>query len=180
MNYHLQKVIGDNETGFRGTSNLPYRTEAWDFIVAGGGLYNNLDYSFVAGHEDGTFEYPETQPGGGNRQLRRELRILREFIHQFDLTRVVPNDTVIKGGVPENGSARAVVEPDRAMAIYVRVEEPGAPVLQVDLPPGRWLAEWVDTSDGSIAHSANLDGGGVRAIEAPRFEHDIALRLVRQ
>ena len=42
------------------------RSEAWDFIIAGGGLYNNLDYSFTADHEDGTFQYPDTQPGGGN------------------------------------------------------------------------------------------------------------------
>src|SRR4030095_7012222 len=46
MNYDLNKVIGDNETGFRGTNDLPYRVEAWSFILAGGGLYNNLDYSF--------------------------------------------------------------------------------------------------------------------------------------
>ena len=66
MNYDLNKVIGDNETGFRGTNDAAYRIEAWDFLLAGGGLFNNLDYSFVAGHEDGTFAYPATQPGGGN------------------------------------------------------------------------------------------------------------------
>ena len=66
MNYALNKVIGDDETGFSGTGDAAYRTEAWDFIIAGGGLYNNLDYSFVAGHEDGTFVYPPTQPGGGS------------------------------------------------------------------------------------------------------------------
>src|SRR5688572_24546706 len=51
QNFHLNKPIGDNETGFRGTDDLPYRVEAWSFILAGGALYNNLDYSFVAGHE---------------------------------------------------------------------------------------------------------------------------------
>ena len=66
-NYHLNKVIGDNETGFRGTSDTPYRLEAWDFIVAGGGLFNHLDYSFAAGFEDGTFVYPHRSP-------RRERR----------------------------------------------------------------------------------------------------------
>ena len=66
LNYGLNKVIGDNETGFRGTNDLPYRIEAWNFILAGGGLFNHLDYSFTAGHEDGTFVYPAKQPGGGN------------------------------------------------------------------------------------------------------------------
>ena len=33
-NYALNKVIGENETGFRGTKDLVYRTEAWDFLLA--------------------------------------------------------------------------------------------------------------------------------------------------
>ncbi|MEZ6059083.1 MAG: DUF6298 domain-containing protein [Planctomycetaceae bacterium] len=54
MNYGLNKVIGENETGFRGSSDVLYRTEGWDFLLAGGGLYNNLDYSFSAKHPDGS------------------------------------------------------------------------------------------------------------------------------
>ena len=46
-NYALGKVIGDDETGFRGTRDSIYRTEGWDFVIAGGALYNNLDYSFA-------------------------------------------------------------------------------------------------------------------------------------
>src|SRR5262249_25684699 len=72
LNYGLNKVIGDNETGFRGTNDSQYRMEGWDFLVAGGGLFNNLDYSFTADHEDGTFIYPQTQPGGGSTVLRRQ------------------------------------------------------------------------------------------------------------
>ena len=66
QNYHLNKVIGDNETGFDGNADSIYRREAWAFIIAGGALFNNLDYSFTSDHEDGTFLYPPTQPGGGS------------------------------------------------------------------------------------------------------------------
>jgi hypothetical protein len=325
MNYHLNKVIGDNETGFRGTNNTPYRTEGWDFIMAGGGLFNHLDYSFVAGHEDGTFGYPASQPGGGNPQLRREIRILSEFIHSFDFIRMRPDNAVIRGGVPPGGTARALVEPGRAMAIYVRHEGSTGPwsarwtgfvevpasgeyafhtwsndgirlwvngekliedwtdhgekedsgrialqagqryslkleyfyhggqgvtklwwtppggkkepmpanafrlpdrdawglrgeyyrgtdlkhawatrddgtvnftwgvkppfsgdvessptVLQIDLAAGQWTAEWIDTKTGAVARIAETGGGGVKRFEAPRYEHDIALRLRRR
>jgi hypothetical protein len=122
LNYHLNKVIGDNETGFRGTNDAPYRTEGWDFIIAGGGLYNNLDYSFVAGHEDGTFFYPARQPGGGNPTLRRQLRILRDFINDFDFVRMKPDNSVFKGHGASGWTARALVEPGRAYAIYLRPE----------------------------------------------------------
>jgi hypothetical protein len=53
-----RKRPGDNETGFKGTGDTHYRMEAWEFLLTGGGLYNNLDYSFAVGHEDGTFKYP--------------------------------------------------------------------------------------------------------------------------
>lgn len=51
MNYKLNKPIGMNETGFDGTNDAPYRIQAWDFLLAGGALYNNLDYSFTTEHE---------------------------------------------------------------------------------------------------------------------------------
>jgi hypothetical protein len=132
MNYALNKVIGDDETGFRGTDDTPYRTEAWDFVIAGGGLYNNLDYSFVAGQEDGTFRYPASQPGGGNPGFRRQMKILSDFINGFDFVRMLPDDSVIKAGAPRGGTARALVERGKAMAIYVRKESSTGP----------WSARW--------------------------------------
>lgn len=188
MNYALYKVIGDDETGFRGTNDAPYRTEAWDFIIAGGGLYNNLDYSFVAGHEDGTFVYPASQPGGGNPVFRRQIKILSDFIHGFDFIRMKPDNSVIKGGIPVGGSARALVQPGKAMAIYVHSKvsdkisgtSPSTTILQIELADGNWRAEWLDTKTGQIVGRTRVKGGGVRSIESPAFETDIALGLVRR
>jgi hypothetical protein len=39
LNFHLNRVIGDNETGFKGTGDTHYRMEGWEFILAGGALY---------------------------------------------------------------------------------------------------------------------------------------------
>jgi hypothetical protein len=119
MNYGLNKAVGDNETGFNGTSDAAYRMEGWDFILAGGALYNNLDYSFTAGHEDGTFAYPPTQPGGGTAALRRQLRHLREFMDSFEFVKMKPDDAVIKA-LPVGVTARALVEPGKAYAVYLR------------------------------------------------------------
>jgi hypothetical protein len=183
MNWRLNKVIGDNETGFRGTNDTPYRTEAWDFIIAGGGLFNHLDYSFAVGHEDGTFVYPGKQPGGGNPGLRRQFRILRDFIQSFDFVRMKPDNSIIKGGVPAGGTVRALVEPGRACAIYVRKgkSSEGAVPLQLELPAGRWRAEWVDPLTGRKVKAESFKHtGGVRALETPLFAEDIALSLRRR
>lgn len=134
MNYALNKVIGDNETGFRGTNDAPYRMEAWDFLIAGGGLFSHLDYSFAVGYEDGTFVYPASQPGGGNPTFRRQMRVLRDFMHSFEFIRMKPDNAIIQGGVPANYTARALVEPGRQYALYLRP----APVTPFSV---RWTAQ---------------------------------------
>jgi hypothetical protein len=179
LNYHLNKVIGDNETGFRGTNNAPYRTEAWDFIIAGGGLYNNLDYSFVAGHENGTFQYPAAQPGGGNPGFRHEMKILRDFIHGFDFLRMQPDDSVIRGGIPAEGTARALVEPGRAVAVYIRKANAGETVLELGLPAGLWRGHWLDTRTGKATMIPPFRGEDRVPLMAPAYETDIALSLKR-
>ncbi len=157
MNYHLNKVIGDNETGFRGTNDLPYRREAWEFILAGGGLFNNLDYSFTARHPRGTFvNYPANQPGNGSPAFREQMRALRDFIHKFDFLRMRPDTAFIKGGVPPGSSVRALVETNRAWAIYLG---PAAPSVGVDQYSVRWTAKLrVPRAGDYTFYTASNDG----------------------
>ena len=182
MNYHLNKVIGDNETGFRGTGNFVYRSEAWDFVIAGGGLFNNLDYSFVAGHEDGTFQYPAQQPGGGNPQFRREMKILSEFIHAMNFLAMKPGNTIIQNKLASGVTARALVESGKTIAIYVRSESSKSENTKLDvmLPDGKWRGEWHDTKTGAVIEKTELQGGRVVEIKSPEFVQDIALRILLQ
>ena len=107
------------------------------------------------------------------------MKILSDFIHGFDFIRMRPDSPVVKSGAPEGGTARALVEPGRAMAIFVRGGG-ASTVLNVELGTGTWTAEWIDTRTGAIARSSRVAGGGIRSIEAPGYESDIALKLVRQ
>lgn len=125
QNYGLKKVIGDNETGFRGTNDLPYRIEAWDFILAGGGLYNNLDYSFATGgFENGTFIQSATDPGGGNPGFREQMSHLVEFMGGLPFIKMRPDNSIIQGGVPRGWTARAFVEPGKHYALYLAPSAP--------------------------------------------------------
>ena len=185
QNWGLWKVIGDNETGFKGTANRHYRTEGWEFILAGGGLYNNLDYSFAVGHEDGTFHYPETQPGGGGVALRRQLKTLKEFVEGFDFTRMTPDSTLkpdsspVRGGVPEKARARALFEPGKAYAIYLT----GGPRadLKVELPEGKYAVDWINPLTGKVDRSEVIDHkGGAATLVSPEYAEDMALRILRK
>jgi hypothetical protein len=176
-NFALNKVIGENETGFKGTGDTHYRMEAWEFLLAGGGLYNNLDYSFVVGHEDGSFQYPVQTPGGGNRGFRVQIKVLNDFLHGFEFFRMKPDETVVKGGLPEKGRARALSEPGKQYAIYFFGK--GAKPL-LELPPGTYKAEWVSPVTGKIVKSEGIrsKGAPVEAV-SPDYDTDIALRIVK-
>ena len=50
--------------------------------------------------------------------------------------------------------------------------------LEIELPAGKYVAEWVDTKLGKVARSETFDHpGGVRRLDAPAYEEDIALRV---
>jgi hypothetical protein len=209
LNYHLNKPIGDNETGFRGTNDLPYRVEAWAFVLNGGALYNNLDYSFVAGHEDGAFVYPASQPGGGNPTFRKQLRVLRDFSYGFDFLRMRPAAGLIKSGVPETSRAYALAETMtvhpvsstvregtvyyRAAALYLAPKlkdknpspadftEDRTYRLQLALPKGEYTVQWLDPVTGKkYPESALVVHESVPEVTSPPHREDIALSIRRK
>jgi hypothetical protein len=178
MNYALNKVIGDNETGFRGTNDTHYRMEGWEFILAGGGLYNNLDYSFTAGHEDGTFVYPAKQPGGGSPALRKQLKTLAEFMHRFDFIHLKPDRSVLKGG-SEKTRARVLAEAGKQYAIYLFGG--GQASLALELPAGEYQVEWVNPVSGRLEKQERLaHSGGTATLACPPYNPDIALRIFKR
>jgi hypothetical protein len=148
-NYKLNQVIGDNETGFKGTGDAHYRMEAWEFLLAGGGLYNNLDYSFVAGSED-----------------------------RFDFVRMRPDEMVVKGGLPSKGRARVLSEPGKQYAFYLHGGPQANLVLGLPAGryKAEWidcLSGKVAKTDTVNAENSTTE------LQSPRFGPEIALRIVR-
>ena len=191
LNYHLNKVIGDNETGFRGTNDLPYRVEAWEFILAGGALYNNLDYSFVAGHEDGTFVYPNSQPGGGNPGFRRQMKTLKAFIHGFNFLRMKPSSALETVALDKADAVRVLAEPGKAYVVYIGPKKPQeavkakpperAATLALELPAGTFLSEWINPLTGKTDPRATIRHRGGRLVfNSPPYREDIALKLTKR
>jgi hypothetical protein len=187
VNHGLGKVIGDNETGFRGTNNLHYRMEAWDFVMAGGALFNNLDYSFIAGREDGTFtNYPTNQPGGGNPQYRQQLKTLRQFIYSLDFTRMKVDNGLIKGGVPAGAHARAVSAPDGKFALYISPSMPhkegnsAEARIAMELPPGSYKVRWINpVTAEEKTDVVNHKMGGRAELRSPVYAEDMAALISR-
>jgi len=192
QNWALNRVIGLDETGFDGTLDGVYRIQAWDFLLAGGAHYNNLDYSFTVRHPDGTFAAPGTAPGGGSAELRRQLSILRDFFGTLNFVRMNPAADFLLGPPAEGLSARTLAEPGKSYAIYLhtgralsnyrpryayRTDNMSAH-LAVNLPAGDYAVQWWSPRSGKLGAPASLNHPGGRAVlVTPEFSEDLAVTL---
>jgi len=179
LNYDLNKVIGDNETGFNGQKDSTYRKEAWEFILTGGGLFNNLDYSFTTDHEDGTYQYPEKQPGGGSPAYRKQLSYLKKFMDSFNFVAMKPDTTVYSGGLSGKTKVIVLSETGKQYAIYWMGGKQVNPEFQ--LPKGKYSLEWLNPITGKLEKKEKLShSGGIVKLESPAYDEDIALKIIKK
>jgi hypothetical protein len=175
-NWGLNRPIALDETGFKGSDDPPYRTDAWEFMLAGGAVYDNLDYSFTCEHPNGTAEI--SAPGGGGPQLRAQLAALKRFIEGFEFVRMAPDAEVIAGGVPDGAVARCLAEPGKQYAVYVKGGTQAD--LLLDVPPGKWRIEWLKPGSGESEGASVVEHvGGELTAKSPAYVEDIALSLRR-
>jgi len=178
MNAGLERPIGFDESGFRGNADRPYRTEAWDFLLAGGAVYDGLDYSFTVGHPDGTAPVQAPTPGGGGPALRAQLATLKTFMESLDFIRMAPAPDLLTGRLPDGVTARALAEPGKQYAVYLQGE--GAESLSLTAPAGRYRVEWLHPRTGEWPPPERVTHAGGRLdLRCPEYREDLALRLRR-
>jgi len=176
LNYGLGKALSYDETGFLGQSDDAYARQAWNFMLAGGSVFDSLDYSFSVGHEDGSDAEPNG-PGGGSPELRRRLKILSEFLQELPLVEMRPDFYVVKhaGGVVTHALSSA-----REYAIYLDGSGKEQFML-VHLPGGKFESWWVNVKTGAVEDRRTFaHKGGPNSIQAPAFQGGIALRISRR
>ncbi|MFI5379112.1 MAG: putative collagen-binding domain-containing protein [Tepidisphaerales bacterium] len=186
-NYATGRVIGDDETGFRGKDDVLYRTEGWEFILAGGAIYSSLDYSFTPKTPTGTLRDYKS-PGGGSPELRQQLGHLRRFIEGFDFVNLKPMNGIIRGGqvtMPlvggktQNSSVRILGQEGKAYAIYIRGGTSAR--LELDVPSGNYTVQWLSPRTGQWEKTDNIEATGFpMRIASPNYTEDIAAKVVRQ
>lgn len=194
-NSHVDGAIGENETGFRGQEDFLYRTEGWDFLVAGGATYNNLDYSFSVKHPAGTLtEY--ASPGGGSRALRAQLSILKSTFDQLPIPELRPQpDRFVQA--PEGFVASAIGKPGLSYLVYLHVAMPGRLQDQpaerftrvnkdlrvlINLPRGTYRIKQIDTKSGDVSSliAIEVNADELSEIAVSAFETDAGLLIESQ
>lgn len=193
MNYGLNRPIGDNETGFNGIEDFKYRTEGWDFMTAGGAIYNNLDYSFTAENEDGSFVVAPGQPGGGGATLRHQLEILKNVFDELDFIHMKPSNHLLGATPYRNSTVRILAEEGQQYLVYLNNSKAGKGIntgpegeegtihdISIELPAGNYKCEWIDPVTGQrTKFFVSRHGGGQFSFKTPPPGEDLALKITR-
>jgi hypothetical protein len=140
-NLHHQSAMSLDETGFMPHNDFTYRRQAWKFMMAGGALYNNLDYSFIAGKEDGTQPIDDRTPGWGGPELRHQYKILKDFMEGLDLIHMKPNPALISG---TNKEIMVLAHEGHQYVMYLD----DSTHLILSVTPGNYKVEYLDPVSG--------------------------------
>jgi hypothetical protein len=181
LNWHFNKPIAFDETeGCFDPRTIEARREAWAFMLSGGAAYNNLDASFATDDATGSGTVAQGDRSFDGRRFRAQLGVLKRFMDSLDFVHMRPNQHRLHPWPFSADSRYYVLEkPGEVYAVYFRgSDEIRRTTFAMDLPAGRWLAEWTLPADGSvIAGEPFTHPGGDWRSETPDFKEDIALRL---
>jgi len=181
-NYGLDRVMADDETGFRGSADSTYRTEGWDFVVAGGGVYDNLDFSFTPTDPFGTQRPPADACCGGSPELRAQLGFLQRFVSTLPIERMEPYNVAVTGG-PSTGTARVLAQPGKTYVVYFDALGSASHQDSISLavPDGQYKIRWFDPTTGKkgISTLHETSQNYKLQLTAPNFTDDAVALVTR-
>ena len=178
-NYHIGIPVAFDET-FAGDHAPDRRKEAWAFILAGGTVYSNLDWSFAIDDVTGLGRNVSGKKTSG-KEVRDQLRVLKHTIDRFDYIHASPVAPGEFEELPDNLHMQGLKIADRSYLCYFYKErkmEAGSYTLS--LKKGRYTITFIDPIDGKI-----LKRNSVRhkqdklQLDFPFFSDDIVLKIER-
>jgi hypothetical protein len=172
-NLDLGGVVGLDETGFMPHEDLLYINQAWRFMLSGGGLYNNLDYSFTAGNEEGDWPIPDTNPGWGGAEFRRKLSLLVNTFDKVPFWQMDYSEGVIQTD-SESLSQYGLQKPGEVYLLFL--EDYLEAEIIPDIPVGEYDITWLNVETGE--ERSQTDTLGEERVITPLFKEKQVVLMI--
>ena len=178
----IDKVFSFNETGIMPTTTPEYRYQGWKYLMCGGALYNNLDFTYQVGDEDGhgTTLFAEGHTGYlgcTDHDVKYQLANLLKFWNDLDFVNMQPGDDFISfkyGHVETFG----FYEEGETYVIYFIGS--GEPRLYLDIANGKYKIEWFDPRTlQPLEESEVLIENRFLKLAGPGYREDIVVKLIK-
>ncbi len=176
MNYAWNRPVSFDESGFAGMDTDTYLRQAWQFMMGGGAVFNNLDYSFFVGKEDGTGS--ANAPGAGSTEFRRQLKFLRDFIESFNFVKMTPDFSIVHHA--PGVEVQCISEPGKQYAMVLTGVY--GKVLKLNMPKGKYSYSFVSPYTGAELAEGEFKSAKkeVTALKVPQFETMVALKIKKE
>lgn len=177
FNYHrTNHIMSFNETGLMPPVTAQYRIQGWKYIFSGGALYNNLDFTFQVGHEDGsggTNFTCEWYNGCTDPEMKYQLAALLRFMNSIQFINMKPDYRAVALNYGDENIYPLVWE-GHQYAVYF--EGGSRAKIKLHVPPGTWQVKWLQPSDLKEleVETVKLQQGSLDLI-GPKYEDDILL-----
>ncbi|MGH7956121.1 MAG: hypothetical protein ACREH8_03815, partial [Opitutaceae bacterium] len=112
------------------------RMRAWEFVLAGAGIYAHSDGSFRVSSPRGEAHAPATALSGAGPIQRRHLRLLAEFMGTIDYVHMRPVPELLAQPLPEGLQGQILARPGESYVVYLRIPSPSLKQAQIRTPDG--------------------------------------------
>lgn len=175
-NYSLNKPVSFDET-FDGLNAAERRKEAWAFMMAGGAVYDNLDWSFANDDMTGMGLNTSGKQKTG-KAVWEQLEILRQALSGFNFINATPLGKTYKmEGMDLYGLG---IDGKDYMMYCLRSGKTSRATWSCPLPGGKYRVTWMDPSNGRLTQEQVVRSKQHRvSIKIPSFDKDQVLRIKR-
>ena len=176
LNYGWNRPVSFDESGFAGDKTAVYLQQAWQFMMAGGAVFNNLDYSFFVGKEEGTGK--NNAPGAGSATFRKQLRFLAGFLTSMNFVNMQPDFTSVVHSPGVQVQCTSEIGKQYAMVLTGVKSD----WIKLNLPKGKYHYEFVSPFDGkTVKHGFfTQEKNGIKQFILPGFENMLALKIEKK
>lgn len=179
-NYDLDLPIAFDETS-DGCNAPNRRREAWAFILAGGSVYSNLDWSFATDDLTGLGRNPSGKRQSG-KEIREQLSVLISTIQSFDYIKSRPIDKAFRMEIPEGISLNGLmIEGEDYLFYLLKNKKTDLTTYEFPMPPGSYMAQFMDPLNGITLSEHNyVHHEGEFSLDLPSFPDDLVIRIKRK
>jgi hypothetical protein len=182
LNYdQTDRAFAFNETGLMPPNSDEYRIQGWRYLMCGGALYNNLDFTFTTGHEDGTgtAEFScEWYEGCGDPGIKKEMSALAGFFSSIDFVHMHPAKDLLPVYFGDK-DIYVLANEGKQYAVYIVGGK--NTWTQLSVPDGTYQVDWIDPATGNlITSSTGVSQKENLRLHGPDYKTDLAIRINRK
>lgn len=173
-NYQFNLSVSFDETA-DGCDAPDRRTEAWAFMMAGGAVYDNLDWSFAIDDQSGRGRNPEGKRRSGL-EVKEQLSILKHFMDDYDFIHAKPMNAGRILNMPETVLYYGLENKDETVVYFLKRSVTVIRQAGLTVPPDSYELTWMDPLDGSIILNQQVPAVENKlSLDFPGFYDDLVL-----